>query len=274
MGRARITGTLIDFFKTTATGIISVVFPDAGAPPAEVGELLRHGADVKWYDGTAARTVVSTDATQTLTNKTLTATASIAFTDQGADPTSPGTLQRNGGRLKWHDGNVVVTLDVPPGTVVAFAGTTIPAGWLLCNGQAVSRTTYAALFAVIGTTYGAGDGSTTFNVPNLLSRVPVGFDSGAIEFNAMGKTGGAKTHTLTVAELPSHSHTASGNIAIYQTGNEAGGHGTKAPADGFTNRLFVDGGSTGVNVTVGSTGGGGAHNNLQPYITMNYIIRT
>jgi hypothetical protein len=89
MGRARITGTLIDFFKTTATGIISVVFPDAGAPPTETGELLRHGADVKWHDGTAVRTVVSTDATQALSNKTISVTAgspsapSVAFTNAG-----------------------------------------------------------------------------------------------------------------------------------------------------------------------------------------------
>jgi hypothetical protein len=110
MGRIRITGTLIDFFKTTATGIISMVLPDAGAPPTEAGELLRHGADVKWHDGTAARTIVSTDATQTLANKTLSATASVGFADQGSDPTSAGTLQRNASDLKFHTGAAAVSL--------------------------------------------------------------------------------------------------------------------------------------------------------------------
>jgi hypothetical protein len=113
MGRVRITGTLIDFFKTTATGIISAIFPDAGAPPTEAGELLRHGADIKWHDGTAARTVVSTDAAQTLSNKTLSATARVAFADQGADPTSAGTLQRNAGFLRYHTGTAVRTLNPP-----------------------------------------------------------------------------------------------------------------------------------------------------------------
>src|SRR5690606_11752046 len=76
-----------------------------------------------------------------------------------------------------------------------------------CDGSAVSRTDYADLFEVIGTSYGVGDGSTTFNLPNLQGRVPVGLDTGQTEFNALGKTGGAKTHTLTIDQMPSHSHT-------------------------------------------------------------------
>ncbi len=82
-----------------------------------------------------------------------------------------------------------------------------PAGFLLCDGAAVSRATYAALYTALGDTYGAGNGTTTFNVPNLKGRVPVGLDSGQTEFDALAETGGAKTHTLTSAEMPSHTHT-------------------------------------------------------------------
>ena len=97
---------------------------------------------------------------------------------------------------------------MPVGTVVPFAGSSSPdSSWLVCDGSAVSRTTYSALFALIGTTYGAGDGSSTFNTPNLGGRVPVGLDSGQSEFDSLGETGGSKTHTLTTAEMPSHTHT-------------------------------------------------------------------
>jgi microcystin-dependent protein len=101
-------------------------------------------------------------------------------------------------------GNVVGPITT--GIVNMYAGAVAPAGWLLCDGTAISRTTYAALFAVIGTTYGAGDGSTTFNVPNLKGRVGVGVDTAQTEFAARGQTGGEKAHTLSITEMPSHTH--------------------------------------------------------------------
>lgn len=96
---------------------------------------------------------------------------------------------------------------VPTGAYFPFAGSVAPEGFLLAQGQAVSRTDQAALFAVIGTTYGAGNGTTTFNLPDLRQRVPVGRDTTDIDFNAIGKVGGAKDHVLTVDEMPSHTHT-------------------------------------------------------------------
>lgn len=153
----------------------------------------------------------------------------------------------------------------PAGSISMYAGSTAPTGYLLCDGSAVSRTTYSALFTAIGTAYGAGDGSTTFNVPNLKGRVPVGYDSSQTEFNALGKTGGAKTHTLTVAQLPSHSHAIKS-----QSGNY--------PAADFTDEGFMR--SWASNYTLNNTtniadaGSGQAHNNLQPYIVFNYIIKT
>lgn len=150
----------------------------------------------------------------------------------------------------------------PAGAIMQYAGSSAPTGWLLADGSAVSRTTYAALFAVISTTYGAGNGSTTFNLPNLKGKVPVGVDSSDTSFDALGETGGAKTHTLTSAEMPSHSHSISG-VYIMANKNFSG--------TGF-NPLVNDPGPA-INTT-GNTGGGGAHNNLQPYIVLNYIIKT
>lgn len=89
----------------------------------------------------------------------------------------------------------------PVGVVNEFAGSVAPTGWLMCNGQAVSRLTYASLFAVIGTAWGTGDGSTTFNLPDFRGRTPVGVDSTQTEFDALNKSGGAKTHTHTEGNL-------------------------------------------------------------------------
>jgi len=169
---------------------------------------------------------------------------------------------------------------VPVGTIVAWPTDTPPDGWLLCDGSEVSRTEYADLFNVIGTTFGAGDGSTTFNLPDLRQRVPVGKLSTDSDFDTIGKTGGAKTHTLTVSELPSHSHSISSggghshNIPACGGGGEYGdclsiGRNWRKWKSGHISSAGVHdhGGET------GSAGGGQAHNNLQPYIVLNYIIK-
>lgn len=162
----------------------------------------------------------------------------------------------------------------PVGTVQAFAGSTIPSGWLLCNGQAVSRTTYAKLYSVIGTKYGSGDGSTTFNVPNLQGRVPVGVSSSDSDFD-LADTGGEKTHTLIQAELPAHTHSVSTN------GYHTHGYGNGSPKRAADGKYWntCHGGSASTTTGAGShshtvNGGGSndAHNNLQPYIALNYII--
>ena len=114
---------------------------------------------------------------------------------------------------------------VPTGTVKTFAGASAPAEWLLCNGSEVSRTTYENLFSTIGTTYGSGDGSTTFNVPNLQGKVPIGSDG---ETYILGNSGGSKTHALTVNEIATHTHAGSSDSAGSHTHtgttNNAGGH--------------------------------------------------
>jgi microcystin-dependent protein len=98
---------------------------------------------------------------------------------------------------------------VQAGAIVMYGGISAPPGWIFCDGSAVARVgTYGALFAAISTTYGVGDGSTTFNLPNIKGKFPVGLDTGQTEFNALAKTGGAKTHshTLTAASVTSHTH--------------------------------------------------------------------
>lgn len=147
----------------------------------------------------------------------------------------------------------------PIGAISEYAGATAPTNWLICDGSAISRTTYADLFNVIGTRYGTGDGSTTFNLPDLRGRVPVGLDSNDTDFNTLGNTGGEKKHTLTIAEMPSHQHKDAINVGGSQTLETVQYLGGKSNAQYYVNTSAV--------------GGGQAHNIMQPYIVQNYIIK-
>lgn len=152
--------------------------------------------------------------------------------------------------------------DVEIGCVLAYGGSTAPDGYLLCDGSAVSRTTYADLFAVIGTAFGAGDGSTTFNLPKLDGKIPVGKDSSDTDFNTIGKTDGEKTHTLTNTEIPN----GIPRTRIAQAGEwSLGEWGSHNPSqEAWTSNLPGQ---------YDSPVGNQPHNNLQPYIVVNYIIK-
>lgn len=158
---------------------------------------------------------------------------------------------------------------VPPGVIVPFAGTTNPPGWLMCDGRAVSRTDDARLFQVVGTTYGEGDSSTTFNLPNLMGRVVVGVDPGDPSFNGRNIDGGQKSVTLTTAQMPAHRH------FIRPDQLEAGMLGL---ADGE----YADSGDSGGFAFVNpfqriketqAAGKGESHTNMPPFLTLNYIIK-
>lgn len=182
----------------------------------------------------------------------------------------------------------------PVGIIVDFAGSsaTVPANWLLCYGQAVSRATYAALFACIGTTYGAGDSTTTFNLPDYRGRVAAGKDdmggtsanrltgqTGGVNGDNLAATGGTETHTLTTAQLAAHNHTGSTASAgshshTMPTATTTGGVTAISgqSSTGGTLTTSTDGAHTHT-VTINDSGGGTAHNNVQPTIILNKIIR-
>jgi microcystin-dependent protein len=153
---------------------------------------------------------------------------------------------------------------VPTGVVSAFAGTTLPSGYLFCDGSAVLRSTYAALFAVIGTIYGAGDGSTTFNLPFMARRVIVGAGgtgSGTLG-NTPGSIGGAETIALTGSQNGDHNHPTVPGFSLRQI---AVGGGSGRPY------VFNTGGTTNTGAING--GAGQPHDNIQPSLVMNWIIK-
>jgi len=138
---------------------------------------------------------------------------------QAQSPTNGDTIKFDSSDNQWKK-----QPDIPTGSVQMFAGSTAPVNWLMCDGSAVSRTTYAALFALIGTTYGVGNGSTTFNLPDMRSRMPVGVGQGSGFTNrTLGATGGAESVTLTDAQsgLVGHTH---GNTLSATTGTESTSH--------------------------------------------------
>lgn len=161
----------------------------------------------------------------------------------------------------------------PTGSIVLFAVNIPPTGWLNCDGSAVSRTTYSALFAVLGITYGTGDGSTTFNLPDLRGRTAIGVGQGTgLTNRALAASGGEETHQLTIAELASHTHiqNAHSHNVYYQANAAAGSAGTGVSGSG----TFTGGNTTATTATNQNTGGDGAHNTMPPFLALNYIIKT
>ena len=158
------------------------------------------------------------------------------------------------------------------GEVRVFAGSFAPAGWVLCNGQLLSIPANTALYSLLGTAYG-GDGVTTFAVPDLRGRAPLHAGQGpGLSNYVRGQIGGAETVTLTTASLPSHTHPAGGSTANGAADTPAGGVPARAPS-----AIPLYGASADTNLAPGavaSAGGGQAHNNMQPFLALNFIIAT
>ena len=222
----------------------------------------------------------------TVSGTTLTMTGNVASTDdfyvvyQGkaiqtsvpADDTVTTAMLQDDAVTNAKIATDISNFLLPTGVILPYGGTSAPSAFLLCYGQAISRTTYAALFTAIATTYGTGDGSSTFNLPDLRGRVVAGQDdmggssanrlTSPINGDTLGAAGGSQSHTLTVAQTPSHSHGV-----YYHAGYHLAGTGIQGAGggDSITN---VAGGTT------NTSGSGQAHYNMQPTIILNYIIKT
>ena len=176
------------------------------------------------------------------------------------------------------------TAPVPVGAIMPYAGSSAPSGWLLSFGQALNRTTYADLFTAIGTTYGAGDGSTTFNAPDMRGYVVAGQDdmggtsanrltglSGGVDGDVLGGTGGSEVHTLTEAQLAAHTHGA-GSYTTTIPLSGGGAEGGPLPSTAATTATTTI--SAAIAGSSGSAGSNSSHNNVQPTFILNYIIKT
>lgn len=238
----------------------------------------------------------------TLTDTSLASNSVSTAKIQDSAVTTAKIADANVTTAKIADGSVTaakiaggaIPSSVPTGVVTPFAGSTAPAGYLLCDGSAVSRTTYADLFAVIGTTYGAGNGSTTFAVPDLRSRFIAGRGTGTWS-DTLAETGGTKdavvvSHTHTT---PSHSHdasigggdhfhtynvrtdmTAGGSSGSPMISNNTGNPNSRnTDIGGHSHTISVTGGS-GATIAAPTGAVSGTDQNLPPYITLNHIIKT
>lgn len=211
------------------------------------------------------------------------------------------------------DGLSVPYLLVPAGVIMQYVASTAPSGYLLCDGSAIARATYSVLFSVISTTFGSGNGSTTFNVPDLRGKVPTGVNGNEESaFTNLGNSGGSEEHTLSIDELPSHNHggatgsdgdhdhdreltttsngshnhggtTGDGGNASGSENVSSSDEGALVSGEGIHNHTIDDDGehehkviipSSGTHThTISSQGGGNAHSILQPYLVVNYIIK-
>ncbi len=234
--------------------------------------------DAKHLNGPASaivqiETILGSGTTLKGTAADLAARLAVALNPTGTIALTGFTgLTTDRGLLALSSTQMQVMNHTPIGVVQAFTGSVSPANWLLCDGSAVSRVTYSKLFAITSTTYGSGDGSTTFNVPDLRGRTIVMVDGSANRITSastnganadtLGGVGGAQTHTLVEAEMPAHAHDA----------YKASGAGGPFKQSGLIPFTLLATDAADVDPGLVPTGGSAAHSNTQPWIALNYII--
>jgi microcystin-dependent protein len=266
------TGMVIGAGTGGSAGFLNLVggFGTGGVTIATDGKVLVGGAT---YDGTSSLNVAGTATFQTQVNA-----PTLGTTDNSTKVATTAFVQS------------VLGLAVPAGAITAYAGASAPNGWLLAYGQNVSRTTYANLYNAISTTYGTGDGATTFTLPDLRGRTAFGVDNmggssptGRITTAtvnnpfALNGSGGAQTQTMSISQMPSHTHGVNdpahshsftaGETVGAQGGQAAGENGEVTINTGFnTNGAYT-------NISIQAQGGGQPITTLPPVILLNYIIK-
>jgi microcystin-dependent protein len=290
-------------FATTGAGTVIVRDSSNRALTSDVAivKAAGNGRSVQYFSGASQRWGAICDSTAESGSNAGSTFRLDRYSDAAAFLGSPLSVQRATGQVTFETTPQVGTsairtatndsdLRTPLGSVMSYAGSADPAGgfWLLCDGRSLNTTTYAALFAVIGYTYGGGGAS--FNIPNTAERVIVGKSAAQTlitQYNAtiLGNTSfGEGKHTLTVGELPAHTHSGT-------TGPQNADHTHTTPASmgpgsfqsgtsGGTTYGSVSTTTSGASATHGhgfttdnGTGGGAAHNVVQPGLVLNYIVR-
>jgi microcystin-dependent protein len=153
-----------------------------------------------------------------------------------------------------------------------FAGNFAPVGWFLCQGQSLAISSYQVLYQLIGTTYG-GNGTTTFNLPNLASRSPIHVGAGGGGTYLLGSMGGAENVTLTVAQIPAHAHLQAAQTAGGTTASPAGAFpATPSPAETWYTTNAPNAAEALATPAMTTAGSSQPHNNMQPFLVINFII--
>ena len=163
---------------------------------------------------------------------------------------------------------------VPAGTIVQSAAINIPDGWLACIGTSVNKILYSDLFAAIGHFYGGSPTDLSFNLPDMQGRVAIGAGTGIdLTPRVFATSGGAETHTLTTSEMPSHNHDVSDPGHYHSIPIRSEGFADIGPDDDVSQGSGYNTGSSFTGITIAAAGGGNAHNNMQPFLVIHYLIK-